>query len=50
MKLNTKFNKLSLEFLSLNTTLELKNLFNNDDICKLEKKFYPKNFTDYFRI
>ena len=46
MKLNTKFNKLSLEFFSLNTTLELKNLFKSDDICKLEKKFYPKNFTD----
>ncbi|XP_042460126.1 zinc finger MYM-type protein 1-like [Zingiber officinale] len=48
MELNTRFNESSMELLSLSTTLDPKNSFdsiNNDDICKLAKKFYLEDFT-----
>ena len=46
MKLNIKFNKLSVELFSFDMTLEFKNSFNSDDICKFVKKNYPKIFTN----
>ena len=49
MELNTRFNELSVELLSLNMALNPKNSFesfNSDNICKLAKKFYPENFTN----
>ena len=45
IKLNTRFNELSVKLLSLNVVLDPKNSFesfNSDDIYKLAKKFYPK--------
>ena len=49
MELNTRFNELSVELLSLSVALDPKNSFqsfNSDDICKHAKNFYPKNFTN----
>ena len=49
MELNTRFNELSVELLSLSVALDLKNSFesfNSDDICKLAKKFYHEDFTN----
>ncbi|KAL8556321.1 hypothetical protein ACS0TY_003944 [Phlomoides rotata] len=49
MELNTRFNDVSVELLSLSVTLYPKNSFesfNSDDICKLARKFYPGDFTD----
>ena len=49
MELNTRFNELSVELLSLSVALDPKNsfeLFNSNDICKLTKKFYPEDFTN----
>ena len=49
MELNTRFNELSVELLSLSVALDPKNSFesfNSDDICKLAKKFYPEDFTN----
>ena len=50
MELNTRFNKLSVELLSLSVALDPKNTiksFNGDDICKLAKKFYHEDFTNH---
>ena len=47
MELNTKFNKLSVELLSLSVALDPENFFesfNTDDIFKLAKKFYLEDF------
>ena len=49
MELNTRFNELLVELLSFSVALDPKNsfeAFNNDDICKLTNKFYPKDFTN----
>ena len=49
MELNTRFNKLFIELISLSMVLDPKNSFqsfNSDDIGKLAKKSYPKNFID----
>ena len=49
IELNTKFNELSVELLSLSVALDPKNSFesfNSDDICKLAKKFYLEDFTN----
>ena len=49
MELNTRFNELSVELLSLGMDLNPKNSFesfNSDDICKLAKKFYLEDFTN----
>ncbi|KAL6533686.1 hypothetical protein OROHE_013519 [Orobanche hederae] len=49
MELNTRFNDVSIELLSLSVALDPKNSFesfNSDDICKLVRKFYPEDFTD----
>ena len=49
MELNTRFNELLVELLSLSVALDPNNSFesfNNDDICKFAKKFYPEDFTN----
>ncbi|KAL8473399.1 hypothetical protein ACS0TY_030293 [Phlomoides rotata] len=49
MELNTRFNDVYVELLSLSMALDPKKSFesfNNDDICKLAKKLYPGEFTD----
>ncbi|XP_022877831.1 uncharacterized protein LOC111395863 [Olea europaea var. sylvestris] len=48
MELNTRFNELSVELLSLTVALDPQNSFesfNGDDICKLAEKFYPCDFS-----
>ena len=49
MELNTRFNELLVELLSLSVALDPNNSFesfNNDDIFKLAKKFYLEDFID----
>ncbi|XP_057791491.1 uncharacterized protein LOC131008576 [Salvia miltiorrhiza] len=49
MELNTRFNDVSIELLSLSVALDPKNAFesfDSDNICKLARKFYPEDFTD----
>ncbi|XP_022883564.1 uncharacterized protein LOC111400380 [Olea europaea var. sylvestris] len=48
MELNTRFNELSVELLSLTVALDPRNSFesfNGDDIFKLAEKFYPCDFS-----
>ncbi|XP_052209257.1 uncharacterized protein LOC127812770 [Diospyros lotus] len=48
MELNTRFNDISVELLSLSATLDPKNSFesfNSRDICTLVEKFYPEDFS-----
>ncbi|KAL8484958.1 hypothetical protein ACS0TY_027314 [Phlomoides rotata] len=49
MELNTRFNDVFVELLSLSVALDPQKSFesfNSDDICKLAKKLYPEDFTD----
>ena len=49
MELNTRFNELSIELISLSVVLDSKKFFqsfNSDDIFKLAKKSYLRDFTD----
>ncbi|XP_022853547.1 uncharacterized protein LOC111374996 [Olea europaea var. sylvestris] len=48
MEINTRFNELLVELLSLTIALDPRNSFesfNGDDICKLAEKFYPCDFS-----
>ena len=51
--LNDKFNDNTMELLILSSALDPREMltsFRIDDICKLVKKFYPRDFAEYEMI